>query len=367
MTNRSSMFITVSMLLCAATFGQDSATQTQVAPPPAQGESETDAELTAAEDKSVEQLIQETIEILDTAADLRRDQAELTSLQSVFDEASQNVQAILEREPSNPWLFYLRGRAYSLTGKPADAAQELRQFVETREGRNEWRAYRSLGDLFYENFPRLARSHYKKALGLKAGDSEILIGLSRCHLKFGEKDEAIRFAREAVNADRRTKPEYVSHLASLLQDAEQWDEALREAESAVELARKSVEAKPGLRGPLRELDMHYGALLDILQSRLSRADTDDLQDCVRLAEHGRAQAEIIRTLALHDVLLLIQRRVDAVEGNRSPQLLEQYGVLLAEVGRTDDAIAAFDELLQSDPGNATASQWLKRLRPASPD
>ena len=355
------------MLFCAATFGQDWAAQAQVARPPAQTESGADAERTATGDKSVGQLVQETIDLLDKAADLRRDQAELNSLQAVFDQASQNVQTIQEREPLNPWLLYLRGRAYSLTGKPADAAEELRQFVQTREGRNEWRAYRSLGDLFSDNFPRLARSHYQKALALKAGVPEILMGLSKCYLKFGEMDEAIRFAREAIDADRRTKPEYVSHLALLLQDAEQWDEALREAESAVQLARKRVEEKPGLRGPVRELDVHYGLLLDILQSRISRADTGDVQDYIRLAEYGRAQAEIIRTLALHDILLLIERRMDAVEGNRSPQLLEPYGVLLAEVGRTDDAIAAFDELLQSDPGNMTASRWLKQLRPAAPD
>ncbi len=359
-----------SALFCASmyigVFGQE------VEPPPvratpARGERKADTGTALEDNRSVEELIQATIEILDEAEDVRNDQGNVDRLQTLFDQASQNVQLIQERDAANAWLLYLRGRGYSLTDRPADAAEQLRQFVETREGRNEWRAYRSLGDLFSERFPRLANANYQKAAALKANEPNVLIGLSKCHLKFGDTGEAIRFAREAIQADGRKTPRYVSHLASVLQEAERWDEALSEAESAVQLARKRAENKPGLRGPLRNLDTHYELLIEILQNRIARAEHGDSQDYIRLVRYTREKAQVEQTLAMFDLLRIVQLGIDEAGSDKPPDLLEQYAILLAEVGRTDDAVAAFEELLQADPGNPTASQWLKRLKPASPD
>jgi len=46
-------------------------------------------------------------------------------------------------------------------------------------------------------------------------------------------------------------------------------------------------------------------------------------------------------------------------------LQEQHAVKLAEVGRTEYAIAAFEKLLTLDPSNSTAAEWLERLRSTS--
>jgi tetratricopeptide (TPR) repeat protein len=325
-----------------------------------------DADTRVAEERSVEELIQGTIELLDEGAAIHQDQAATTRLQEVFDEATQNVQAIQEQDPTNPWLFYLRGRGYRLTGRASDAVFELKRFVETREGRNEWRAHQLLGDLFVENFHQLAEGYYKKAAALNANEPEVLLGLSKCASKSGEKGEAIRFAREAVDADGRRTPETVAHLARLLRDAERWDEAVREAESAVSLAKNEVAEKPGLRGPVRALDGRYELLLAILRKQIARAEPRDPRDFVRFARMSREKSEVTRLLSLHDTLRVVQLGIDDPEIDKVPALLEAYGTLLAEVGRTDDAIAAFEEALAADPGDAMAKEWLERLRSGSP-
>ena len=68
---------------------------------------------------------------------------------------------------------------------------------------------------------------------------------------------------------------------------------------------------------------------------------------------------------LHDVLRVIQAGVDKTAPDTPPALLEQYGIALAEVGRTDAATDAFQKLLKLDPNNKVATEWLTRLQPNS--
>ena len=43
--------------------------------------------------------------------------------------------------------------------------------------------------------------------------------------------------------------------------------------------------------------------------------------------------------------------------------LQEFGVALTEVGQTERAVAVFEQLLERDPGNTAATEWLSRLRP----
>jgi hypothetical protein len=42
-------------------------------------------------------------------------------------------------------------------------------------------------------------------------------------------------------------------------------------------------------------------------------------------------------------------------------LVERHSIALADVGRREAAIAAFERILGVDPANATARDWLKQL------
>ncbi len=98
----------------------------------------------AAQEGGVEKAIRLSKEVLDQSEPLEdRKQAEAWLYQ-----VNEYLDTIRASDSSNAWLPYLYGRALARAGRPGAAIDQLRKFVGTREGRNEWRAFRLLGDLF---------------------------------------------------------------------------------------------------------------------------------------------------------------------------------------------------------------------------
>ena len=287
--------------------------------------------------------------------------------QAVADQVNRYIEIVQSQDPGSAWLPYLYGRAYAIIGRQGEAVDQLLQFVETREGRNEWRAYAILGDLFVDEFPQLARGNYAKAKALNPTESSVLQGLSKCAFKLGETEEAISLAREAVASDQDRSVRYVAHLADLMQAAGRAQEALREAETSLELAKGAVRERPGQHGPLLVVDARYKRLLDILQTLVNDPAHQDFDDYLRVSSFIRERSQITRLLSLHEALRVLEAGVNKASPDAPSALLEQYAVTLAEVDRTDAAIEVFQRLLAADPDNAVAVEWLARLRPATPD
>lgn len=318
---------------------------------------------TPPEDKPTrEEAFRAAVEILEQAEQQQLDDGAVQATQT--EEINRRLTALQGVDPSHPWLLYLYGRAHALAGRTGEAIDHLRKFVETREGRNEWQAHRRLGDLFVAEFPRLAKASYSKALVLKAGEATALLGLSVCAYKTGELDEALRLAQQAVDADGRQTVRFVAQLTRMLIAKQQWADADRTAVLAMELAEADVRKRPGLRGPLKTLEAQFDLLADLSQARIDQkvAGADDF---VRLAGFIRKRSDVSARLALHDALRVLELGVNSTAPNTPARLQEQYSVTLAEVGRTQDAIVAFEKLLALDPSNATAAEWLERLRSGS--
>lgn len=311
-------------------------------------------------EKTVEQAVNAAMNALD-----RLESAEFGEpMETVFAEVTEHLEFVRKSNPTDPMLPYLYGRTYVLAGRPAEAVEHLQKFVETREGRHEWRAFRLLGDLFVEQYPQLAKANYKSAAALKADQPDVLFGLARCAAKLGQKAEAIRRARDAVTADRRRTIRYLSFLARMLLADRQWDEAEREAEAARDLARESMRRYPGMRRPVEALDAQYGLLIDILRSRVAEGD-GKVDDYLRLAKYVQDRAEVTAMLSSYDVLAILEAAVDKTAPDTPPRLLEQHGIVLAQIDRREEAIAVFERLLQKDPDNPVAATWLERLRDKS--
>lgn len=285
---------------------------------------------------------------------------------TLLDEAARFLKVVQTQQPNHSRLSYLLGRYYAAVGRQGDAIEQLKQFVATREGRTEWRAFRLLGDLFVGEFPRLAKSHYDQAAALNPNEPSVQYGLSLCAVKLGAVDDAIRFARNAIGGREDRPIGYYAHLATLYSNAGRWEEAIREAEHALQLARKKLEENPGSLGPLVLVDGQYLVLIAILQARIAQPGYAGIDDDLKLARAIRERAKIGDRLAAHQALRVVQTAVER-GGEKTPaSLKEQYAQLLAEVGRTNDAITVFEEMLQSDPNSSVATEWLNRLRPKSP-
>ena len=295
------------------------------------------------------------------------------AVRAILDEVNRHVADLRASDPDHPRLSYLLGRIYQVTGRGGDAIDQLRKFVQTREGRNEWRAYRMLGDLFVEEFPRLAKANYEQAAALKAGEPSVLYGLSLSATKLGRQEEALRFARQAVESDDAGAVAYVSHLARILMSQQAWEDAERTARSSLELARRAMRDKPSRSDPIQVADAQYALLMEIVQSRLAAAgprsaeptgvdavETADLY--LRLAGFVRERMHLASILSQHQVLLVLEAGVGRTSPDTPVDLLEAYALALADVGRSDDALDTFQRILAASPQNARAAEWLQRHR-----
>lgn len=324
---------------------------------------EPDAPLSAS--MSADQALQEALEIVKQLAE--------GGAEGGWEDVSQRMDrymAIIEaNDPSNPWVSYLYGWIYAIGGQKGDAIEQLQKFIETREGRNEWLAYRLLGDLLVEQFPRLARSYYKKASDLVDREPSVLYGQSRCAVATGDVAEAIRLAREAVGADRDGAVRYLSHLARMLIRDGRWSEARRAAETALERALSDHRSNPTMERPLRLADLQYQLLIEISRSQLNNAPNPE--EYVRIVRYLDRRGEIAIKLQQAEIARLLEAAIGEPGGDSYVPLHELYGETLAKLGREEDAIRAFERVLELDPSNGVANQWLEKLRPepktAQPD
>jgi tetratricopeptide (TPR) repeat protein len=319
-------------------------------------------QLPASSAMTVDEAIHAAIEVLDKLQ-AGEDSDTKASLLEEFDRLAGIVR---DTAPDNPWLHYLYGRLQALTGRQGDAIDLLRKFIETREGRNEWRAHRLLGDLFVGDFPRLAKANYRRALALNENEPTVLFGLSRCAAKVGEYPEAIRLAEETVTADGRKTIRYLNHLARLLTRTQQWAPAKREAQAALRLADQAVEARPGEQTPLEALDAQYELLADICAGQANETP-EAIEPYLETARYLRARGELAVKINLFPILDILQTAIEQTGPNPAPELIEEYAKTLAQLGRKDSAIAEFEKLLAVDPSNPVAAEWLHRLREPQPD
>lgn len=312
----------------------------------------------SADPRNVIDLMRNVDQLLDRleASDaLSPDDPEIKQVEKYIDD-------ITNLEPTSSYLAFYRGRWLALTGRDGDAMVQLRQFVETRQGQTEWRAFRLLGDLFLDEYPRVARSNYRKAAALNPAEASLLFGLSVTAMKLGAIDASVSFARDAVNADDGQTVRYVVHLASALAANGDLDEALRVAESALQLAQEGVASSPGAREPLLVLEAQYRFLTSILRSRISNRTTEGVNDFLRLETCVKQHIQVSGKLALHELLRVMETGVESSEPKAHPELLYRYGLLLSDVGRIEEAIAVLDRVAKLDPDNLHAAEALGRLR-----
>lgn len=308
--------------------------------------------------RTAQDLFQEATSLLDHAESI----APLQRSADLIEEIERAVRLIETANPTHLLLPLLRGRLYAMQRRGSDASDILLELIKTREGRDNWRAFRTLGSLFVESYPQLARHHYKTADLLNPGEPSILFGLSASLIKLGRLKEATKRAQEACSADDYKTTRYVSHLALLFQTAKRWDEAQAETVRALNLALSEVQAAPGRREPLMMLNAQYLDVINLLRSRLDASIQPGPDDYLSLARYMRKRVSVTEKLVDHEALAVLTEGVNAAKPEPSLALLEQYAILLAKVGKTPEAIAVFTRLQNIDSDNAVAIEWLARLR-----
>jgi len=289
--------------------------------------------------------------------------------QTLMSNLNRGVSTIQVNDPGNPRLHYLRGAMFFFSGRKGDAIDELNRFVETTVGRNEWKAHRMLGDLFLGEFPSLAKAKYSSAAALKPNEASILIGLSRCDAALGNTEDALSFARQAVDAvapdsiDRMANLNYVSQL--LAQDG-QFEEAQRLVTAALNLAQNEHRKSPDSLAEMTTLHAQYRIALDMVRARL-RETPNQADQYVLLTKYSREEVRIRGVISLIQILALLDSGIESFESGAPLVLLEERASLLVDLGRTEDAKEAYEELLRSHPNHGIARAFLQENAPEQPN
>lgn len=311
----------------------------------------------AAPAHSIEELVQSADRYLNSLEILDAD--DRVAIEHTLSDLESTLQSLEAQAPDHPRLPYLKARALASAGRDGDAVTQVRRFLESREGRNEWKAHRLLGDLFVDEFPQLSRSAYAKALELNPGEPSVLFGLSRCAHKLGQIDEALSLARRAVEAQPDSR--YFAHLARIFVARRQWPEARREALAAADHARRALRDQPGRRAAAADLDVQLRLLTDVLQVRLRDIDPT-ADDYLELAGALAERAANANLLSHFDRVSVLAQAVRHFQPDVPVTLREQYATALVEVGRRQDAADEFSAILETDPANTVAVYWLERLK-----
>ncbi len=265
--------------------------------------------------------------------------------------------------PDHPWLPYLYAFVSIRQEQAWDAVDHLRNFVRTRDGRTEWKAHRTLGELVVNEFTRLARSHFDKAASLIDGEPTVLYGLSRCAANVGDYAEALEFAKQTVAADRRQSIDHLTHLARTARFRKEWTTATAAAEDSLKLSKNVVTARPGELDPLMAVNAQYKLLIETETARLSalRYPMQVSAGFIKLAGYARDRAKIVALISKHEVVSMLDAGLERLGEDASIGILEQTVVAYYDVGRDDDAIAICRRILNQQPENAVAQEWLARF------
>jgi len=272
------------------------------------------------------------------------------------------INQIQAADPAHPWLSYLLGRTYAFAGKNGDAIDQLRKFVGTRDGRNDWKAYRVLGDMYVTEFPRLAKASYEKAAELMPNEPSVISGLSNCASRAGNLDEGIRLARLAAEADGYKNVRYSYLLAWALINRQQWDDAQKAADKSMAVAEQLIQTEPGKRVHWQILLEQYALHVEIMRGRINAQTTVDPQMYIRLVDLLGHQTDVVSRLARHDQAALLQAAVEKTAPDTPLVLRLRFAETLSEARRTDEAITEYEKVLAVEPGNRAASDALAQLR-----
>lgn len=218
----------------------------------------------------------------------------------------------------------------------------------------------------------------KRAVALQPGWPEAHNNLGNTYGRMGRMDSAEAHYRQALALN----PLYAgahSNFSFLLSAQGRYDQAVAEARRAIDLAPRLIDAYLNL-AEVESLYLNYGAALSVLdaldgfaplhpQGLVARARVlrqldrlDEALECARQAVAfvpRRADAHyvlglVLQNLCRHDEAMTAFETAAALPGTVAEEALTGIAALFVETGRKDEAVAAFERVLQAFPGSARA-------------
>ncbi|HEY3243378.1 MAG TPA: tetratricopeptide repeat protein [Phycisphaerae bacterium] len=279
-------------------------------------------------------------------------------------EANDLVAAVQQREPNNVKADFYLARVLVLAGRSKDALRSVERYAKTRQGANDWEAFKILADLQVQGtYWTLARGNYQKAAELNPREPDLYLGMATCSLQLGKFEDALKQLETAVNMGTQNPKIYDAYAQVLLRD-NQVDRALGAAESAVKLAQGDVKNRAGSMRALQELDARY-ATLEATLTLAVRKHPQTLRLWQRGLEIIDERLELNGRVATQRKLAFVNQGIQATQPNVPIELYLKKAQLSIEARRREDAESALDEADKIDPTNPLAKQLRDSLPAAT--
>jgi tetratricopeptide (TPR) repeat protein len=286
------------------------------------GEGENGASSSAPPDNVLEQAIAEFEKIISLQPKSVEDRMVLGQLYTVkhqpekAEEQFKTAQAI---EPESEEVVLNLSRLYAESGDLQHAAKVIEAVPE--DGRSPKMEF-TLGALYDQmKQPKDAIAAYKRAEDLEPGDLETMDALAQALQNNDQLEDALKAYQQLAEADPE-RAETFSHIAEIQRRLGKYDDALVTVKKARKLDPNSLEA-----------GFNEGLLLDIL-GRFDEA-VQTYQEMVDLTSHANGAY------------------TDEEKNNRAI-FLERLGTVLLEENKVDDAIVAYQKMI--DMGGSSAER-----------
>lgn len=286
------------------------------------------------------------------------------------------TQTLRARDPTNPDVLVLMAELSEDLGNMADARELWLQLRQARP--NDFRANLGLGSWYLKaRIPRQATAYLEIAERVAPAERlpDVLALLASAYREDRNLTRALATAQRALDMD----PNHIGarqEMVTLRYMRDQFEQALAEANTLLEIIQRAARARPTDPGVLAQLLSAYDMRNTVLRAlyvgvneRNERGEAVDRPLPGREAEAANIlhqisenlvlQAELRRTLALFDVLPILERAVQFDPDNVSYRM--QYGLVLRETGHVDKALEQFRRVLELDPAHEGARRQIEQL------
>jgi predicted Zn-dependent protease len=268
-------------------------------------------------------------------------QAESTYDAGNYGEATQLFTAYTEKNPENPWGYYMLGMAAWKSGEPDRALSAFDRSIELDPNHRK-SLYNSSRVLLEMGRTEDALSRIEKALGQEPNSGEGLRMLGRARYQLGQVDQAVDAYRRALTVDERDVWS-MNNLGLIYIDQNQPSEAVPPLARAVQLRSNSPVFQNNL-GVALERSGHpeaaaraYEAALEsdstyqkasVALARVTALDQPEAEpiDLAQLAQQFEREIESWQTVTADSVAEDLQAGIDSTSGSieaRSDTLEQQ--------------------------------------------
>lgn len=294
-----------------------------------------------------------------------------------WDLADSYYAAVLQQDAFNLEAKLGTGRVLEERGDMS-AARSVYMELQRGAGKDDYRVAFGLGRVYTKTLNwRLALRNLEIAdrVAPQTEKSKIRTYLALVYRGVGGRSKARQNADDALKLDPKNFDAW-EILATLLNEAKEYEQARETVERLVEVARerliedpsrprhvmqlqRALEAKlsvwGGYYGTLCEQDPKGNSLDKILVGRESEAAAT----VARIIETEIQKSEITRVMSLWGVLPLAERNCELEPGNA--QYWMTLGLLYLNTFQPHLAVEAFRKVLEIDPGNAEAQRQIAAL------